>query len=86
MSTGSRIKKKIFDIAKKNKTFRIAARKGRDTLYRAKMTLDAPAAAVDEHKVFFICFSGRGYSDSPKAIYRYMLDRKSTRLNSSHTS
>lgn len=74
MSTGSRIKKKIFDIAKKNKTFRIAARKGRDTLYRAKMTLDAPAAAVDEHKVFFICFSGRGYSDSPKAIYRYMLE------------
>ena len=65
-------KKKIFDLAKKNKTFRVAARSGRDALYRAKMTLDAPVSPVDEKLVYFQTFSGRGYSDSPKAIYEYM--------------
>lgn len=66
------IKKTIFDIAKKNKTFRVVARSSRDALYRAKMTLDAPFAGIDAKKVYFQTFSGRGYSDSPKAIYEYM--------------
>jgi len=68
------VKKKIFDLAKKNKTFRIAARGGRDALYRAKMTLDEPFGKIDDRKVYFQTFSGRGYSDSPKAIYQYMLN------------
>lgn len=72
MSIANQAKKKIFDIAKKNKNFRIFARGGRDVLYRAKMTLDAPIAKIDENKVYFQTFSGRGYSDSPKAIYEYM--------------
>lgn len=74
MGTIKKAKKLIFDIAKKNKAFRIVARKGRDELYAAKMTLDAPLNPIDEKKVFFITFSGRGYSDSPKAIYNYMLN------------
>ncbi|HHW94770.1 MAG TPA: CDP-glycerol glycerophosphotransferase family protein [Mogibacterium sp.] len=73
MSIGKKIKKKIFDIAKKNKTFRIAARRSRDMLYHAKMVLDEPIGRVDEKKVYFQTFSGRGYSDSPKAIYEYMM-------------
>lgn len=72
MSIASLAKKKIFDIAKENKNFRVFARGGRDVLYRAKMTLDAPIAKIDENKVYFQTFSGRGYSDSPKAIYEYM--------------
>lgn len=60
-------------MAKKNKTFRVLARSGRDGIYHAKMTLDAPLAKIDEKKVYFQTFSGRGYSDSPKAIYEYML-------------
>lgn len=65
-------KKKIFDFAKKNKTFRVAARSGRDAIYRAKMILDAPLSSIDDKLVYFQTFSGRGYSDSPKAIYEYM--------------
>ncbi len=67
------IKKLAFNIAKKNKAFRVAGRGLRDVAYRAKMTLDEPFAHVDDKKVFFITFSGRGYSDSPKAMYEYMM-------------
>lgn len=74
MGAGSRIKKIIFDIAKKNKPFRVAARTGRDAVYYAKMVLDEPFESIDEKKVYFQTFSGRGYSDSPKAMYLYMKD------------
>ena len=73
MSIGNTLKKKIFNLAKKNKTFRVAARGGRDALYRAKMTLDEPFGKIDDRKVYFQTFSGRGYSDSPKAMYEYMM-------------
>lgn len=73
MSIAKDIKKVIFDIAKKNKTFRVAARGARDAAYRAKMTLDEPFGRIDDRLVYFQTFSGRGYSDSPKAIYEYML-------------
>ena len=69
-----RLKKTIFDIAKKNKTFRVAGRHCRDAVYRAKMTLDEPFARIDDRLVYFQTFSGRGYSDSPKAMYEYMLN------------
>ena len=74
MSGTNKIKKLIFDIAKENKAFRVAARGTRDALYRAKMTADAPFAKIDDKLVYFQTFSGRGYSDSPKAIYEYMLN------------
>lgn len=74
MSIASRFKKTVFDIAKKNKAFRIAARSGRDAVYRVRMTMDAPRAEIDDRKVYFQTFSGRGYSDSPKAMYLYMLN------------
>lgn len=73
MSISQDIKKVIFDIAKKNKSFRVAARSARDVVYHAKMVLDAPFDKIDDKLVYFQTFSGRGYSDSPKAIYEYML-------------
>ena len=73
MSITKQFKKVVFDIAKKNKTFRLVFRGSRDMAYRAKMTLDAPFCKIDEKLVYFITFSGRGYSDSPKAMYEYML-------------
>lgn len=73
MKIAETVKKELFDIAKKNKTFRVLARGGRDALYRVKMILDEPFAAIDEKKVYFQTFSGRGYSDSPKAMYEYMM-------------
>ena len=68
------LKKKIFDIAKNSKTIRVALRSGRDALYRAKMVLDDPFGGIDGKLVYFQTFSGRGYSDSPKAMYEYMLN------------
>lgn len=73
MSITKRFKKTVFDIAKKNKTFRIVFRGSRDAAYRAKMTLDEPFGKIEDKLVYFQTFSGRGYSDSPKAMYEYML-------------
>ena len=73
MSITTKFKKVVFDIAKKNKTFRLVFRGSRDTAYRAKMALDDPFSKVDDKLVYFRTFSGRGYSDSPKAMYEYML-------------
>jgi len=69
----SKIKNLIFEIAKKNKAFRVAGRAARDAVYRAKMTIDEPFAKIDDRLVYFQTFSGRGFSDSPKALYEYML-------------
>lgn len=73
MSVTKKAKKLIFDIAKKNKAFRIIFRGSRDAAYRAKMTLDDPFGKIDDKLVYFQTFSGRGYSDSPKAMYEYMM-------------
>ena len=73
MSIVKRFKKTVFDIAKKNKTFRIVFRTSRDKAYQAKMVLDDPFGKLDDRLVYFRTFSGRGYSDSPKAMYEYML-------------
>lgn len=73
MSITKKAKKIIFDIAKKNKAFRIVFRGSRDAAYRAKMTLDDPFGKIDDKLVYFQTFSGRGYSDSPKAMYEYMM-------------
>ena len=70
---GGKFKKTVFDIAKRNKAFRVAGRAARDSVYRAKMTLDDPFGKIDDKLVYFQTFSGRGYSDSPKAMYEYML-------------
>lgn len=73
MSITTKFKKVVFDIAKKNKTFRVVFRTSRDNAYRAKMVLDDPFGKLDDKLVYFRTFSGRGYSDSPKAMYEYML-------------
>lgn len=66
-------KKTVFDLAKKNKVFRVSARAARDAVYHAGMVLDAPFDKIDDRLVYFQTFSGRGYSDSPKALYEYMM-------------
>ena len=74
MSIATKFKKTVFDIAKKNKRLRIVLRGGRDTAYHAKMVLDDPLGKIDDKLVYFQTFSGSGYSDSPKAMYEYMLN------------
>ena len=73
MGIAKTLKKAIFDLAKKNTAFRIAGRGSRDAVYHAKMILDDPLGKIDDKLVYFQTFSGRGYSDSPKAVYEYML-------------
>ena len=53
MSVTKKAKKLIFDIAKKNKAFRIVFRGSRDAAYRAKMTLDDPFGKIDDKLVYF---------------------------------
>ena len=52
----SKIKNIIFDIAKKNKPFRVAGRAARDAVYSAKMILDEPFAPLDDRLVYFQTF------------------------------
>ena len=74
MGRVSGFKRLVFDVAKKNRLFRIAGRHARDAVYRAKMVIDEPFAGIDDRLVYFQTFSGRSYSDSPKALYEYMLN------------
>ena len=74
MNIAKKFKKAVFDIAKKNTAFRITARGLRDAAYSAKMTMDEPFGKIDDRLIYFQTFSGRGYSDSPKAMYEYMLN------------
>ncbi len=72
MKLSSSIKKAVFDIAKRNKGIRVFLRGGRDALYHTRMVADEPFGEIDDKLVYFQTFSGRGYSDSPKAMYEYM--------------
>lgn len=73
MSTVKKFKKIVFDISKKSKAFRVVFRNSRDTAYRVRMILDKPFGRPDDRLIYFITFLGRGYSDSPRAIYEYMM-------------
>ena len=72
MKFSHNIKKVVFDIAKRNKGIRVFLRRGRDAVYHARMVADEPFGEIDDKLVYFQTFSGRGYSDSPKAMYEYM--------------
>lgn len=74
MNIANKAKKVVYDIAKKNKAFRVFFRESRNVARYVKSTADAPFAKVDDKLVYFRTFSGRGYSDSPKAMYEYMLN------------
>ncbi|MGN0681965.1 MAG: CDP-glycerol glycerophosphotransferase family protein [Candidatus Fimisoma sp.] len=68
-----KIKKEIYNVIKRNKALRRMARKARTCAFFAGFWLSAPSADVNEKKVYFNTFGGRGYSDSPKALYEEML-------------
>lgn len=68
-----RIKEELYDILKKNKELRRMVRKARSYMLFIKFLLGAPVADVNEKKVYFNTFGGRGYSDSPKALYEEMI-------------
>ena len=70
----NKAKKIATDIAKKNVLFRNMLR---GILYAKNWTvakLSTIGIKPDEKTVVFGCFNGRSYCDSPKAIYKYMLN------------
>lgn len=68
-----KIKKLILDYAKKNLLFRRYARGMRDMAARAVYSMYRIIYRADKNTVFFNAFSGRSFSDSPKAIYESMI-------------
>lgn len=73
VSHNGKIKEVALEIAKRSNSFRIASRKA---LYlQRKVVYDRIAAAhkVEPNVILFCSFDGRSYSDSPRAIYEYML-------------
>lgn len=70
----NKAKKITTDIAKKNVLFRNMLR---GILYAKNWTIEKLSTIgikPDEKTVVFGCFNGRSYCDSPKAIYKYMLN------------
>ena len=70
------LKKYIFDIAKKNIAFRSYARKVIQLYIKAWAYCCSIFQKTDEKLIYFNAFRGRNYSDSPKAIYEFMLTDK----------
>lgn len=68
------IKRIILDVAKRSTTFRMFARGARDKFERNKFFRVRNKATTDKKLVYFQTFSGRSYGDSPKAIYKAMLE------------
>ncbi len=69
-----KIKKKIYDIAKKNIFFRKFIRESFRFYKRVKYLRYYLFNKVDEKLILFEVFNGRVFSDSPKALYLEMLN------------
>lgn len=62
-----------YTVAKKCPPLRQAIRGGLFAYRRQHYNFNTRGIRTDRKKVVFCTFSGRGYSDSPRAIYEYML-------------
>ena len=72
-----KLKKLINSIMKKNVFLRKIIRKVHYIKYNLKYNLITKRVKVDEKLIIFACFNGRSYCDSPKALYKQMLEDKS---------
>lgn len=64
----------LMNMAKKNLMFRKVFRKFLYIYRYMRYKLRGVGQKVDQHMVLFSTFNGKSYSDSPKAIYKYMKD------------
>jgi CDP-glycerol glycerophosphotransferase len=62
-------------MAKRDVRFRKLLRVARYVYRRLRYVAMGLSVRPDEKRVLFVSFNGRAYSDSPKAIYEYMLTR-----------
>jgi CDP-glycerol glycerophosphotransferase len=63
----------LTELAKKNPLFRKLSRQAVFVLRKLRYDKIRRSIETDEKVILFSTFAGRGYSDSPKAIYQYML-------------
>lgn len=68
-----KIKSVLFDIAKKYPPLRGVIRTSFFTYRRYRFNQVSKQFTTDKKLITFCVFSGKGYSDSPRAIYEYML-------------
>lgn len=67
-----KLKTMLMNIAKRNLMFRKLFRKSLYVYRYIRYKIRGIGQKVDEHMILFSTFNGKSYSDSPKAIYRYM--------------
>ena len=70
------IKKNITNIAKKNTTFRKIVRSAMNCYRGRGYNKTTSGIVTDENTIIFISFNGKSYSDTPKAVYEYMLSQE----------
>ena len=71
-----KLKTILMNIAKKNLMFRKLARRFLYMYRYLRYKIRGIGQSVDEHMILFSTFNGKSYSDSPKAIYKYMKNNK----------
>jgi CDP-glycerol glycerophosphotransferase len=67
------IKSRMYDLAKSCPPLRKTVRNSLFGYRRFHYWINTLGVKVDKKKIVFCTFSGKGYSDSPRAIYEYML-------------
>lgn len=67
-----KIRNSLRGVAKKHPALRKLMRKGMYTYRRLRYILRGIGVHVDDKIVIFEAFNGKGYSDSPKAVYEFM--------------
>ena len=71
-----KLKTILMNIAKKNLMFRKLTRSFLYMYRYLRYKIRGIGQGVDEHMILFSTFNGKSYSDSPKAIYKYMKNNK----------
>lgn len=67
-----KLKTMLMTLAKKNLIFRKLIRKALYVYRYTRYKIRGLGQKVDDHMILFSTFNGKSYSDSPKAIYKYM--------------
>lgn len=70
------IKKQVMELVLSHPVSRSLARDGVNAAKRMRYNLRTRGVKTAKKAILFCTFSGKGYSDSPRAIYEYMKDRE----------
>ena len=71
-----KIRKDLTNVAKENIFLRGIIRKMLNTYRFLRYKIQTIGVKVDDKTIIFSCFGGKNYSDSPKALYEYMINNE----------